>query len=209
MMLLLLQRHLMPEAGGICHGHRPTVTEAEHHPQVGRGSLFDDTPNLLCVSELHVNRQRIIQGAILSWPDTAFASQEALTDTPGIGLSPSQRRGGVEATRTNEPKAKSAILHSPIAVLARAVPNGHGHTADGLWSVSYILHNLHLNLSTHRSHFAEVSPHGWVQHSVDQLEFVRNLGWSRPAQAIIAKTRCHHYQPFYVPSHKLKYNLSV
>ena len=133
----------MPEAGGICHGHRPTVTEAEHHPQVGRslGSLFDDTPNLLCVSELHVNRQRIIQGAILSCPDTAFASQEASTDTPGMGLSPSQRRGGVEATRTNEPKAKSAILHSAIGVLARAVPNGHGHTADGLWSVSYILHN--------------------------------------------------------------------
>ena len=25
--LLLLQRHLMPEAGGICHGHGP-VTEA-------------------------------------------------------------------------------------------------------------------------------------------------------------------------------------
>ena len=97
-----------------------------------------------CVSELHVNRQRIIQGAILSCPDTAFASQEASTDTPGMGLSPSQRRGGVEATRTNEPKAKSAILHSAIGVLARAVPNGHGHTADGLWSVSYILHNWRL-----------------------------------------------------------------
>ena len=47
------------------------------------------------MSELHVNRQRIIQGAILSSPDTAFASQEASTDTPGMGLSPSQGRGGV------------------------------------------------------------------------------------------------------------------
>ena len=132
----------MPEAVGICHGHRPSHGA---EPQVGQRSLFDDTPNLLCVSELHVNRQRVIEGAILSFLDTAFASQEALTDTPGIGLSPSQQGGGVEATRTNEPKAKSAILHSAIAaVLARAVPNGRGHTVDGLWSVSYILHNWRL-----------------------------------------------------------------
>ena len=61
--LLLLQRHLMPEAGGICHGHGP-VTEAGlklvANPTPSSCSLFDDTANLLCVSELHVNRQRII-----------------------------------------------------------------------------------------------------------------------------------------------------
>ena len=62
--LLLLQRHLMPEAGGICHGHGP-VTEAglklvANPTNPLPCSLFDDTANLLCVSELHVNRQRII-----------------------------------------------------------------------------------------------------------------------------------------------------
>ena len=63
-LLLLLQRHLMPEAGGICHGHGP-VTEAglklvANPTNPLPCSLFDDTANLLCVSELHVNRQRII-----------------------------------------------------------------------------------------------------------------------------------------------------
>ena len=63
-LLLLLQRHLMPEAGGICHGHGP-VTEAglklvAKPTNPLPCSLFDDTANLLCVSELHVNRQRII-----------------------------------------------------------------------------------------------------------------------------------------------------
>ena len=96
----------MPEAVGICHGHRPSHGA---EPQVGQRSLFDDTPNLLCVSELHVNRQRVIEGAILSFLDTAFASQASTDTCWNRQLSPSQQ--GVEGNAGNK-RARSKVSHS-------------------------------------------------------------------------------------------------
>ena len=161
----------MPEAVGICHGHRPSHGA---EPQVGQRSLFDDTPNLLCVSELHVNRQRVIEGAILSFLDTAFASQASPDTCWNRQLSPSQQ--GVEGNAVNK-RARSKVSHSafchrcPYANRPKWEIPVLGHTADGLGFVSYILHS---------SILPPITPSWEIVTSTDRLEFVRNLGWSRP-----------------------------
>ena len=43
--------------------------------------------------------------------------------------------------------------------------------------------------------------------TTDRREFVRNVSGPRPFRG--DRTRCHHYQAFYVPPPKLEYNLSV
>ena len=109
----------MPEAVGICHGHRPSHGA---EPQVGQRSLFDDTPNLLCVSELHVNRQRVIEGAILSFLDTAFASQASPDTCWNRQLSPSQQ--GVEGNAGN--KRARSFLRKCLSVTPFGVDSTEG-----------------------------------------------------------------------------------
>ena len=154
----------MPEAVGICHGHRPSHGA---EPQVGQRSLFDDTPNLLCVSELHVNRQRVIEGAILSFLDTAFASQASTDTCWNRQLSPSQQ--GVEGNAGNK-RARSKVSHSAFC---HRCPCANRPKWDIPRMGSAPSH-------TYCTILPPITPSWEIVTSTDRLEFVRNLGWSRP-----------------------------